>query len=353
MKKRVFITLLTALLGAAVTACGPVGTDAGKVENEAGKAENEVQDSTEITEIKPTEGVTEIVEEATTIAATAAIAPATTAVTENQPVTEVTVETTTEAAVKTPEQVYTDFLNGSGKVQTSEQFKADDSEYNADGLIYGSYSFSELKAAVAEFQMTEMNSEYALVDFGNDGIKELVLRFESANPNFMNWTGIIHSNNGNLELNSSYVDGYRTAAELYDNGYLLISGSSGAGVHNSMLKSFNANGTMYDVFSFNEYYGAFAEEIEFTLTQNVNWEDNHHIPYESLIEVKEYIEGEKVKVAVVGGWSEDAAIKAEEEDFIGYLESLGAELISAEEMNGLISIDSYKGNEVQWISHNS
>ena len=352
MKKRVFITMLTALIGAAVTACGPVGSDAGKVENEAGKAENEVQGSTEIAEIKPTEAVTEIVEEAT-IAATAAIAPATTAVTETQPVTEITVETTTEAVVKTPEQVYMDFLNGSGKVQTSEQFKADDSEYNADGLIYGSYSFSELKAAVAEFQMAEMNSEYALVDFGNDGIKELVLRFESANPNFMNWTGIIHSNNGNLELNSSYVDGYRTAAELYDNGYLLISGSSGAGVHNSMLKSFNANGTMYDVLSFNEYYGSFAEEIEFTLSQNTNWEDNHHIPYESLIEVKEYIEGEKVKVAVVGGWSEDAAIKAEEEDFIGYLESLGAELISAEEMNGLISIDSYKGNEVQWISHNS
>ena len=34
MKKRVFITLLTALLGTAVTACGPVGTDVGKAENE-------------------------------------------------------------------------------------------------------------------------------------------------------------------------------------------------------------------------------------------------------------------------------------------------------------------------------
>lgn len=342
MKNRALITLLTTLIAVSVTSCG-------KIENESDMTSNDNNSLSDVEESTSVENTTETGEKVTSATKETVVTEAAESKTE----TEIVEETTAELTNKSPEQVYMDFLNDVGKAQTSEQFKADDSEYNADGLTYGSYSFSELKTIVSEFQMTEMTPKYAFLDLGNDGTDELLLRFDSVNQNFMNWTAIIHNNNGNLELNSSYVDGYRTAAELYDNGYLFISGSSGAGVHNSILKGFNADGTVYDVFSFNEYYGAFAEEIEFTLSQNTNWEDNHHIPYESLIEVKEYIEGEKVKVAVVGGWSEDAAIKAEEEDFISYLESLGAELISAEEMNGLISIDSYKGNEVQWISHNS
>jgi hypothetical protein len=153
----------------------------------------------------------------------------------------------------------------------------------------------------------------------------------------MNWIGIISYDGENLCLNYSYEDGYRTYSVLYDGGYLENGGSSGAGAHGYRIVSFDGKGFGTEEYRQNEYYGSFAESIEFDLTGDSNWEDEHAIPYESGLLVYEYIKDGDVKIAVSGGWSEDAPLRYEEEDYIGYLVSLGAEQISMEEMNALCS----------------
>ncbi|MDD2596018.1 MAG: hypothetical protein PHD11_09445 [Bacteroidales bacterium] len=140
------------------------------------------------------------------------------------------------------EQAYMDFLNGKIKVTTCEQFRADDNNGNFDGILYGSYSFSELKDAVAENEMSESNPKYAMVDFGHDGTTELVLRFESKNISFNSWVGIIKFDGTNLNLNYYYEDGYRTFSNLYTSGYLVTGGAVSASESITSLFQIDENG---------------------------------------------------------------------------------------------------------------
>ena len=243
----------------------------------------------------------------------------------------------TEDANTGAETAYMEFLSGRSSVTTAECFRDDDQEYNQDGLAFGTYTIGEMRSAIAEYEMSESAVKYTFFDFGNDGTEELVLKFESVDPAFMNWTGIISFDGENLGLNYSYEDGYRTYSVLYDGGYLENGGSSGAGAHGYRIVSFDGKGFGTEEYRQNEYYGSFAESIEFDLTGDSNWEDEHAIPYESGLLVYEYIKDGNVKIAVSGGWSEDAPLRYEEEDYIGYLVSLGAEQISMEEMNALCS----------------
>ena len=237
------------------------------------------------------------------------------------------------------ETAYMEFLSGKSSVTTAECFRDDDQEYNQDGLAFGTYTIGELRSAIAEYEMSESAVKYTFFDFGNDGTEELILKFESVDPAFMNWTGIISYDGENLCLNYSYEDGYRTYSVLYDGGYLENGGSSGAGAHGYRIVSFDGKGFGTEEYRQNEYYGSFAESIEFDLTGDSNWEDEHAIPYESGLLVYEYIKDGNVKIAVSEGWSEDTPLRYEEEDYISYLISLGAEQISMEEMNALCSTE--------------
>lgn len=247
------------------------------------------------------------------------------------------------------EQAYMAFLNGKISVNTSEKFRADDGEYNYDGLLYGTYSYEELKAAIIEFEGHGVITKYALVDFGQDGVNELVIRFDNVDPSFLNWIGIIRYNGEGLDLNYSYEDGYRTSSMLYNSGYLLMEGSMGAGASASTLVGFDENGIGTDIFSANSFYGSFVESVAYDLCVDGTGltGDYNDIAGVSAIEVNEYMAGGAVKLSV-SGWSKDTTVREREEALIGELENLGAEIVSEDDMKVLCSLSPYEAPEVTW-----
>lgn len=247
---------------------------------------------------------------------------------------------------------YIAFLDGNGKVTTSEAFNnaAREQEFYY-GLPVGTYTFEQLKEAVAELEMSDSTVQYALFDFGRDGVDELALRFDSIDDSFMNWVGIIRWNGSSLELNYNYEDGYRTYSELYDTGYLNIGGSGGAGLHGFTVVGFSGTGVGRDIFTLNEYSELFANGIGYDLSKD--WDaftDGLDDPEGATkLVVREYKTDNGEIILSATGWSEDETLRAAEEAFIARLEGLGATSISDEEMDALSSLAPYEGAPVEWI----
>ncbi|MGN0400963.1 MAG: hypothetical protein ACI4HQ_01725 [Acetatifactor sp.] len=252
---------------------------------------------------------------------------------------------------------YMEFLNGTRSLVTAPGFGEDDGEYNYDGVYYGEYTYPELKVAIEKYEGYDTLTKYAFTDFGKDGTEELVVRFETSGHSFLNWVGIIHYDGEGLELVYSYEDGYRTVSALYESGYLAIGGSWGAGANGMDYMKFNEKGEASILFSCNHFYSSFATQIAYDLTDDDNvieiyGEYNSLLNEDSTVEVTEYIpverDGKGVKISV-SNYSRDSEIRAIEERMINELVSMGAELISEEEMEKLCSAEEIQGTEVQWI----
>ena len=224
-------------------------------------------------------------------------------------------------------------------------------DYNELGwLTEDSYDIYSLEETVMSGDPdAETTVKYSFIDLGGEGIPELLLLFESSNTSMMNWTGIIHYNGSELELNYAYTDGYRTYSTFYDSGHLNIGGSNGAASSVDMVVSFDEVGHGTCLFLHDHCFSASIEAVEYALGGQTNWDDEHAIPYESALEAEYLItEDGDVKICVIGGWSDDTPIRAEEEDYINFVEGLGAERITPEEMDSLTNAPSYSGNEIEW-----
>ncbi len=247
-------------------------------------------------------------------------------------------------------QTYMDFLGGKVKAKTAESFRADDEEYNYDGLLFGEYSLDEMKSAVEAVEMTESKVKYAFLDFGNDGVEELVLRFESINPDFLTWTGVLRSEGDGLYINYYYEEGYRSYASLYSTGWLYSGGSMGAGASTYSITRFDGKGVGSKQFSVSDYNGFFAEEIGYDLSADWfnrvgGWSGNYN---SDEFNVREYVDENGVKLAVIA-WSEDASMRAEEEALIDELAALGASVVSLEDMDAISDTSPYEGEAVAWL----
>ncbi|MDO5127846.1 MAG: hypothetical protein Q4D54_08880 [Eubacteriales bacterium] len=246
-------------------------------------------------------------------------------------------------------QAYMDFLNGKSKVTTSDELYAED-DYRRDyGLALGTYSYEELKKAVAELEMDGSMTRYTFLDFGNDGIEELVLRFDNHTPDLMNWVGIIRYTGSGLELNYYYEDGYRVYSNLYTSGYLKIGGSTGAGSYTNSLIGFDGSGVGSEVFQVNEYYGPFIESLRYEVDPSYRGgsEKYMELSEDSMFSVREYRDDTQIAIAVLE-WSEDETTRKKEEAVIDEFVSLGVKLLSEDEINQLSSFDMYATTEVTW-----
>lgn len=248
------------------------------------------------------------------------------------------------------EQAYMDFLNGASTVETSEKFRMDDSEYNYDGLLYGSYTYSELRDTISELEMSAVVPKYAFLDFGSDGVNEMLLQLESANPSYMTWVGTIKYDGGKLWLNDYYEYGYRSFATLFSSGYLQIGGSSGAGAHAYSIERFDENGFRSVVFTESELYGLYADLIPYDLLEDGKslTADYSTLLASSEFLIREYFANGTVKLSVTG-LNDDPNVRKGEEAFLAEMEDLGAELISEAEMDELCSIEKYSAPEIEWI----
>lgn len=250
------------------------------------------------------------------------------------------------------EKIYLDFINENGLLSPSKEYANDDKEYIYARLQHGEYTYSEAKAAIEKIINCDMTPKYAMADINQDGVEELIIRFNAKEELYMNWVGIVTYNEGKLELVYSYEDGYRTWSTLYDSGILAVSGSWGAGAHGVNYSKFDKDFNEILLFACNEYIGSFAAQIAYDLTDTETvakyMNDCDNALYEnSVLEVTEYVslEDKKVKISV-SGYSEDVTLKAAEEKMVNGLVDMGAELISDDEMSKLCDIQA--GNEVTW-----
>ena len=250
---------------------------------------------------------------------------------------------------------FLEFLSGSSSLMTAPLFAEDDEDYNFDGLFYGEYTYPELKVAMELHEDNDTSTKYAFVDINGDGKEEIALRFEGTDNPYMNWTGIIRYNGEGLELVYAYEDGYRTFSNLYESGHLSIGGSFGAGAHGVDYIGFDENYKENRLSTCNFFYGSFATQIAYDLKEDYsnlpNMEDYGSLMNgDSEMEVTEYYtigkEGKEVKISV-SGYSSDPEVRADEEKLINDLISLGAELVSQEEMEKLCNVET--GSEVTWI----
>ena len=249
------------------------------------------------------------------------------------------------------ERAYMDFLSGVGSVTTAEKFGEDD-EYNYDGLLYGSYTYSELKSAISELCMSDVVTKYAFLDFGSDGTNELLLQFEPVDDTLLSWVGTIRYDGGELRLNDHYEHGYRTEAELFSSGYLKLGGSFGAGAHGYSLLRFDESGVLSPILTESELHGDFAYCIVYDLREDGGaltdeFSANALLDRSELL-VREYFADGAVKLCAYD-LSSDPTIREGEEAFLGELEALGAELISDAEMDALCSLEPYSAPEVEWL----
>jgi len=246
-------------------------------------------------------------------------------------------------------KAYTEFLNGERSLKTAECFKEDDEEGNYDGILYGAYDYPALRNAIVENVWDEVESQYTLVDFGNDGVNEMVLRFTSMQSDYMNWTGIIGFDGEELSLNFYYDDGYRTLARLYKDGRLVTEGSAGAGAYCFAGFELDQKGNKESECFAAYYYGTYATSVFYDLTEDyfdlVNSFDD--IAASSDFTVTEYKADGVIKISVTD-WSTDTETRAREEEMISKMEELGAEVLSEEEMKKLCKVFESEGDEVNW-----
>lgn len=247
------------------------------------------------------------------------------------------------------QKVYLDFLKGETKIKTADKYKEDDFSINVDGLRYGEYTYEELSETIAEFENTQMDAYYAfLIDEQKETVN-MFLRFESKEFGFNNWTGILHSTEDGIILNDSFEDGYRTYATVYDNGYLEIGGSNGAGAHVSGIEKLDENGVRHSIFNGEYYVGGFATLLAYSITGGSTGLEEGYFESddETALSVRAYVTETEVKMEV-SEYSEDAVVRQREETMVNDLLELGAVLVSTEEMDQLLNTDKYKSNEVIW-----
>lgn len=263
-------------------------------------------------------------------------------------VEEVTEEVVEEIEEEASNENYLAFLKGNGVVIAGSLFEEDDEFGNFDGIRAGSYTLDELKELVEENTMSETTVKYAINNLGHED-DLLIVHFENVDPSFTNWTCFIKDTENGLELEDYYEDGYRTQATLYQSGGLITSGSYSAASGGSHVFTVSDEGKKEMIIEACYYYGLSAEEITYPLSgEFMNLMDSYYdIATTTNMYVRDYVRDGKVKMSV-SYLSNDEQIRSREEEFIGELETLGAVIISDDEMDELWDFSEYQGDFIIW-----
>ncbi len=113
------------------------------------------------------------------------------------------------------------------------------------------------------------------------------------------------------------------------------------------MVKFDKNGFGGNVFTENDYHGTAATAIAYDLRKDGNPAMSNYDGLVSHFLVREYVADGRVKIAV-SNWSNDPAIRKNEEKLVGELVKLGAEKISGAEMEKLCSLAPYEADVVTW-----
>ncbi len=205
----------------------------------------------------------------------------------------------------------------------------------------GTYSYEELRDAVAQ-GLTYGNGgklavKYALFtpDSGEEGDDILALYVENSDPSFMNWIGFIGYNNGKLEMSYSEEFGYRSYFDLYYNGDILCGGSGGAGAHYQDYMTVQADASVKTEYKSAYLYSTWGSDAFYMVDPDYEYADIPELDGSSALEMTVVKKDDKVYI-YVSKWSDNKAIKEQEENYIKALEDLGAVVLNETDINLLM-----------------
>ncbi len=156
--------------------------------------------------------------------------------------------------------IYEDFMKGSATLNFSYYFSAESLAINENSNDYDLFSNLSKKEYTLPDLVDEMNSiftdpngfycgdkiskmEYSYLDCGNDGNKELALRFTCPIVEQQStMTMIVKEMDGKLQLIHSFDEWSRCSASLNEYGFVSSGGSGGAAVHSFETGYIDASG---------------------------------------------------------------------------------------------------------------
>lgn len=213
-------------------------------------------------------------------------------------------------------------------------------------LKAGAYKLAELKSKLAELNELDFCPKYKILDVTEDGDTApiLILRIESADTSYMNSVYFITYDDGRLKNTYYYSDGYRTYSYIWDNGYLEVGGSSGAGLFGYEFLKIKKDGTCGRIFDSNTASSMWVNNVEYDLGIEYDKISDYRELELFELQIDDLVCDDKVYFTV-RSYSSDPTIKKSEDLFVEKLQGLGAELVEASAFDKMIS-EKREGNDM-------
>jgi hypothetical protein len=228
--------------------------------------------------------------------------------------------------------IYESFINGEISAVTGDYFSDTD---NYPALEAGSYDFGTLKATAENIECGECDTDYTTVTSADGGAELMVVRFATKDENLLNYYAVLCAKaDGTLEITYEYEDGYRSYSALFENGYVEVGGSAGAGAQVSSVYMLNSDGSATAAYTLNYFWGSFSEQIAYDINPEIDYNNIPLMDPESEAQVMEYVENGEVYFAVTA-WTEDEDIHEGEKTFFEALEGMGAHMVEQEDIESM------------------
>ena len=243
---------------------------------------------------------------------------------------------------------YEKFLAG----EMSVEVIADPADQYADYMTpaAGTYTYDELKDAVLNDYPGDYDVKYAMFQpaSGSEGDDILVLYFENQDPSFYNWIGFAAYDNGQLSMKYTTTFGYRSFFDLYYDGYILCGGSGGAGAQYLDCMQIAPDSSAGYIYKSAHLYATWCDEISYWLDEDMNYNDRPHLTDESALQIQLYKTGDDVMIEATS-WSDNKAVKEQEEAFVSRLEDLGAMVVSGDVFEDIADVPVDENKTITWI----
>ena len=247
-----------------------------------------------------------------------------------------------------PSDAYEEFLNGE---RTVEVLTPEDNYVLPER---GTYTLDELVDCLVEnFSEYGMASSYDVqyAIFGEEGIDLLALSIVDSEYDAYNWIGILSYTDDRLVMYYDAYFGYRSFLNIYNDGYIYAGGSDGAGASSAKYLRVLEDGTTETVRIIADLYSSWCEGAVYYVHLLDDSADRNALPRltdQSVLEM-EFVEipGQGIYFTV-DGYSQQAAVRKEEESFIEALIGLGAEQVTAEEMAELLDFVPDEDEMIYW-----
>ena len=242
---------------------------------------------------------------------------------------------------------YEQFL--AGEMEVNVLYEPED-DYEGRRPRTGTYTYEELIEELKEEFYQDFEVKYGLFtpDTGEEGDDVMALYLENSDGSFSSWMGFIAYVDGELVMKYNEYFGYRTYFDLYWDGRILSGGSGGAGALYNQLSYVYPDSSVQSVFKEAYLYSTWCSDVAYILDPDVAFEDVPVLNDASEIQMDVvYDDDGNVKFSVIG-WSDNKAVKADEETFVQALEAMGAVQTDSDTIEALTETGVDESKTMTW-----